>query len=567
MLRDIELEDNEAWNIERLALIIYSQKFYFRKNVEERSKIQKEESDLKNLIKKAIAKHQWRVALLLLTSPCVLSPEFIDLLAPFKHLIISTANLKTTTSYGQYIITSDNLSNAEYKSANLFRLAGFKTGFLTPRVLGYISQKPVGALGKIHVEIKAREESEEKLTTKNLLIANNIMRCAEIDASTGSALGEIALKLFQSALKNYLLRGCCWINMYNPLLSLFEVVMWLMDKGYNKPLQKKDQQKKFHALKIFLDSLKVSSGLGCYRYKYGVHIALSSNKVKFLSTIFHKLTHALCYIMYNSTPTRYRDDLTKLAKTLEKYNLDKPGTCSILNFLSVYSEDDRPYVLFPRLVEIYIQNPDAYHLDYPYEILVMINHLFSEFIRDIAEFKLKLIELQAENTWSRVAISKALEDQDYKTYFSMVTTATQSSINEWPQFRRSRELASMAVEKGFSIYSLNKFKKNILQMVLEDKHPDLKRGLDILEIIWETKGDIPKVDLNVCNKARFNLLVMAIIHDKNPEFIKWLIVKAGVEVNSIAKRYAKLNGLEDIEELIEHNLSSGHTDSNHVFLC
>lgn len=148
----------------------------------------------------------------------------------------------------------------------------------------------------------------------------------------------------------------------------------------------------------------------------------------------------------------------------------------------------------------------------------------------------------------------------------MVTPATQSSVNEWPQFSDNTKLVSMAVAKDFSLYSLNKFKKNILQIVLEAKRPNIDRGLDILEKIWEAKGEIPVANLNVCNEMGLSLLSRAIIQNKEQQFIKWLIVKAGVDVSIIdgfgknALYYAELMNLEEVHQLIKLFLFPCETD-------
>lgn len=567
MLSDIKLENNESLNIERFTFLINAQRvMYFDKVYQ--PEIQKETPDLEKLINNAVEKSQWRLGLLLLTSPCILSKEFIQQLAQHKHSIISETSLIATNDYGQYVLSSNSLADIDNKATNLSRLAYFKSGYLPARKFGYFTNQPIGALGKISTEMKRRlEEKDDKVRVKNSRVAENIIRCASIDAATGTVLGRLALNIFRPLLTNYLKNPSCHQSAYNPLLLLSEVVMLLMDKGYNQPLGKKDKIEQFYALKIFLDSPKIpQKDIGYYKHKYGVHIKIHSDKIDFLETIFHELTHALCKIIYNRTDSIYRTELQKLALALRKYHTDHLHLPSTLNFFSVYSEEQYAEELFPRMVQLYIQDPyNPFATRYPYEILAMANQLFSQFFRDLSEFKAKLILLQTENKWSRVATSKAIEDKDYKSYFSMVAPTLQSSMNEWPQFSKDSKLVAMALDNGFSFYSVNKFKKNVLQMVLEDKHPDLDRGLDILEKIWEAKGRIPPANLDVRDSSGCTLLITAIIQKRNSEFIKWLIVDAGVDLSIegykySAADYAKLRGLEEIHKLIEQFMNPGGPD-------
>ncbi len=160
MLRDLKIEDNENWNLERFALLIYSQKkFYQRIGVQIGSEIQKEEvTDLKELIKAALEKKQWRVVLLLLTSPCRLLLEFIKELTPFKHAIINEANLKATTSHGQFIIDSNSLSDIQDEKTNLYQLVYHQNDFLMPKKFSYMTQKPLVLLKKL-----IRKKNPEKM--------------------------------------------------------------------------------------------------------------------------------------------------------------------------------------------------------------------------------------------------------------------------------------------------------------------------------------------------------------------------------------------------------------------
>lgn len=100
-------------------------------------------------------------------------------------------------------------------------------------------------------------------------------------------------------------------------------------------------------------------------------------------------------------------------------------------------------------------------------------------------------------------------------------------------------------------------------MFLEDKYPNFYRALNILEKIREVKATIPTANLDVRDSGGMTLLMTAILEKRNPEFIKWLIVEAGVDVSIAdfgkytAGDYAGMKGLVEIQKLIELFLNPG----------
>jgi hypothetical protein len=557
MLRDIELEENEALNIERLLFLVNEQKKIYqeskdKKNGDEvdldflikqaldksqwgtflvwKGKKNSDEVDLDSLIKQALDKSQWRTILVLLTSPCLLSQDRISDLAQYKDRIFSPENLKAKTSYGQAIV-----ADSDFKSTNIDRLAHKKTGILSPQTSRFFWGKPAGALGRMHGEKFNRKESRKIFSEKNAKVLETIVRCLKLDSISADDkyLAGKAVVAFERLLNSYLTSTS--LDKYNPLLLLFEVYALLVDKGFNQPLGKKKRDNAFNSFKTHMGSSKLGDSLGAYNHKYAIHIKFHADTIEFLATVIHEFTHAICKMIYGDTSTRYQAELNKLAKMLKQFCEDEKRDISdTLNFFDFYAEEKYAAEMFPRIVELYIMNPDFNAaILYNKEIANALGHIFSLFLRDLAEFKEKLLKLQKDNQWSRREISQALEIEDYKTFFSMLTPQNQSKINVWPQFMAEDEkLFRKSLEIGFPIFAKNKFKKDALMIALKDTN-SLEPALAILQFLWEKKIPVPKsFNYNVQDKRGDTLLMRAIINEKEPGFIEWLVKEIGIDVGT-----------------------------------
>lgn len=176
MLRDIKIEEKENSNIERLVFLINEQRKIYNEIKDEKRDFKSDERDLDDLIKQALAKKQWKLILLLLASPCPLSPKRIHELAGYKTQIFSTENLKAQTAFGQNIL-GDSIRDVDVKSTNISRLAYVKTGILSPQPTRLFGKIRAGALGRIHEEKFKREESNKNFAKKNADILDTIVRC------------------------------------------------------------------------------------------------------------------------------------------------------------------------------------------------------------------------------------------------------------------------------------------------------------------------------------------------------------------------------------------------------
>lgn len=354
---------------------------------------------------------------------------------------------------------------------------------------------------------------------------------AGLDATSANdkTLAKKAVSTLKKLLNQYLKSTDA--HKYNPILLILEMYALLLDKGYNQPLKAKNTE--FKSFKTHIGSPKLKGALGMYRGGYATHIKPYSEEVDFLSTVLHEFTHALCKMIYGNTSTRYQSELNQLAKNLQQYcKASGKKITDTLNFYDFYNEKKYADEIFPRIVQLFIIDP-AFNaaVNYNEEIANSIGNLFSLFLKDIAEFKSTLLEAQASNKWSRKEISRALEIQDYKTFFTMLTPENQSQINVWPQLMPEDEkLFKGAAEKGFPMFAKNKFGKNSLKFAVETNA--FESALDILRSLWQNKQAVPKnIDYNVTDKQGFTLLMRAIINDQEPAFIDWLIKEAGIDVS------------------------------------
>lgn len=566
MLHDIKIEENENSNIERLVFLIHEQRKIYTELKNDNRNFKRDEHDLDNLIKQALKEQQWKVILLLLASPCPLSLERINELANYKDKIFSTENLKAQTAFGQRVV-GDSIKDADVKSSNISKLAYFKRGIFSPQPTRFFETKLAGALGRIHEEKSQHEESRKKFARKNAEILDTIVRCLGLDATSANdkSLAKKAVSVLEQLLNQYLIATDP--NKYNPILLILEMYALLVDKGYNQPINNEMKITHFRSFKTHMGSPKLdhSSGPvgGQYYGKFGIHINPHSTSIDFLATVIHEFTHGICQIIYKDISTRYQSELKQLTKVLHGF-CKKTGKskADILNFYDHYTEKYHASEIFPRIVELYIVNPDfniAFH--YNEEIANAIGNLFSLFLKDMAEFKAKLLDVQIGNKWSRKEISKALEIKDYKAVFSMLTPENQSQINVWPQLMSEDEkLFKAAFEKGFPLFAKNKFGKNSLKFAIESN--TFESAVEILHYLWEHKLPIPKdIDYNVTDKQGYSLLMRAVDKEPEPSFIKWLIEKVGIDVgianpftNKTALSYASQN--KEILSVILSTLTS-----------
>ena len=203
-----------------------------------------------------------------------------------------------------------------------------------------------------------------------------------------------------------------------------------------------------------------------------------------------------------------------------------PGL-TLLNYFSEYSEEKYSNEMFPRIVEYLLLNPsfNASQL-FPLEIATKLQHLFSLFLKDTAEFMINL-SAQHHHATSRVKLLEYYEADDFKNFYQVVNPSNYRAFDFFPiHSAKDSKALKLAIQMNFPVHDVNKFGIDTVKFALDNKK--FENAIIILEKLWEEKKltfkiDSPGMNVNQQDQNGQSLLMHAIKSNCEDNFIEWLL--------------------------------------------